>query len=129
VIQDEIDHLGKEAYPEKYVKTRQAVLTGSFDRDLETNEGYVKRLGELALYGLPLGGLDSYVADVEHTTPDDIKTFAEKHLPVGNFTVIVAGKAAIVEKPLRALFPKLEVIPLNKLDLDNPALKAAGKGK
>jgi zinc protease len=129
VIQAEIDHLGKEAYPDSYLKTRQAVLTGAFDRDLETNEGYVKRVGELALYGLHLDSLDSYIADVEYTTPDDVKAFAEKHLPVAGFTVIVAGKASVVEKPLRALFPKLEVIPLTKLDLDVPALKAAGKGK
>ncbi|MEI9892932.1 MAG: hypothetical protein WDN28_03195 [Chthoniobacter sp.] len=27
----------------------------------------------------------------------------------------------------RALFPKLEVIPLSKLDLDTPALHAVGK--
>ena len=127
VIQTEIQRLVTEPAPADYLKTRQAVLTGAFDRDLETNEGYVKRVGELALYGLPLDGLESYVDKVHQVTPADLQTFAGAHFPAGNITVIVAGQAKIVEKPLRALLPKLEVIPLNKLDLDTPALKAGGK--
>jgi zinc protease len=127
VIQTEIQRLGKEPAPAAYLTTRQAVLTGSFSRDLETNEGYVKRVGELALYGLPLDALDQYVERVEQTTPADLQTFAEKHFPSDSFSVIVAGQGKVTAKPLRALLPKLEVIPLSKLDLDTPALKAAGK--
>jgi len=127
VIQTEIERLSKETAPADYLKTRQAVLTGAFDRDLETNEGYVKRIADLALYGLPLDKIESYVSDVEHTTPADLQTFAGKHFPAGSINVVVAGQAKIVEKPLRALFPKLEVIPVSKLDLDTPALHGAGK--
>jgi zinc protease len=127
VIQTEIERLITETAPADYLKTRQAVLTGAFDRDLETNEGYVKRIGELALYGLPLDSLASYVEKVEKVTPPDLQTFAGKYLAADRLTVIVAGQAKVCEKPLRELFPKLEVIPLNKLDLDTPALKAGGK--
>jgi zinc protease len=127
VIKTEIERLITETAPADYLKTRQAVLTGAFDRDLETNEGYVKRVGELALYGLPLDALGSYVANVEKIVPADLQTFAGKYLPATNLTVIVAGQAKVCEKPLRELLPKLEVIPLSKLDLDTPALKAAGK--
>jgi zinc protease len=127
VIQGEIQRLSTESSPVDYLKTRQAVLTGSFGRDLETNEGYVKRIGELALYGLPLNALESYVDSVEKTTPADLQTFAEKHFVPGSMNIIVAGQAKVVEKPLRALFPKLEVVPLSKLDLDSPTLRPAAK--
>ncbi len=127
VIQTEIQRLSTETAPAEYLKTREALLTGAFGRDLETNEGYVKRIGDLALYGLPLESLENYVPDVEHTMPPDLQAFAGKHFAADPLNVIVAGQAKIVEKPLRALFPKLEVIPLSKLDLDTPALHAAGK--
>lgn len=127
VIQGEIQRLTTEAAPADYLKTRQAVLTGSFGRDLETNEGYVKRISELALYGLPLDTLESYVDRVEKTRPDDLQAFAEKHFTPGSMNVIVAGQAKGIEKPLRALFPKLEVVPASKLDLDSPTLRAPGK--
>jgi zinc protease len=124
VVKTEIERLITETAPADYLKTRQAVLTGAFDRDLETNEGYVKRVGDLALYGLPLDALGSYVKNVEKITPADLQVFAGKYLVAGNLTVIVAGQAKVCEKPLRELLPKLEVIPLSKLDLDTPALKA-----
>ncbi|MEP6669402.1 MAG: pitrilysin family protein [Chthoniobacter sp.] len=127
VIQTEIRRLSTETAPADYLKTRQAVLTGAFVRDLETNEGYVKRIADVVLYGLPPGKIESYVRDVEQTTPADLQTFAEKHFAADTLNIIVAGQAKIVAKPLRALFPKLEVIPLSKLDLDTPALHAAGK--
>lgn len=127
VVQAEIERLGKEPAATDYLKTRQAVLTGAFSRDLETNEGYVKRVGDLALYGLPFDALESYVDHVDQTTPADLQTFAEKHFPADVFNVIVAGQAKVVEKPLRALFPKLEVVPLSKLDLGSPTLRAPGK--
>lgn len=127
VIQTEIQRLSTELAPVDYLQTRQAVLTGSFGRDLETNEGYVKRLGELALYGLPLDALESYVDRVEKTTPADLQTFAQQHFAAGGINVVVAGQAKVVEKPLRTLFPKLEVVPLSKLDLDSPTLRTSGK--
>lgn len=127
VIQAEIDRLGKEAAPEDYLKTRQSVLTGAFARDLETNEGYVKRISDLAVYGLPLDRMESYVADVDRTKPADLQSFAAQHFPADRINIIVAGQGKIIEKPLRAAFPKLEVIPLSKLDLDSPTLRATGK--
>jgi zinc protease len=127
VMQTQIQRLVAETAATDYLKTRQAVLTGAFDRDLETNEGYVKRVGELALYGLPLDALESYVAHVGQTTPADLQTFAGKHFAAGNITVVIAGQAKIVEKPLRELLPKLEVIPLSRLDLNSPTLRANAK--
>src|SRR6185369_8388687 len=101
--------------------------TGALSRDLETNAHTVQRLGELALYDLPLDGLNRYFDDVDRIQPADLQTFAKAHLPASAFTIVVAGQAKIVEKPMRAAFPNLEVIPLSKLDLDSVTLRAPGK--
>ena len=128
VIQTEIQRLSKEPAPVDYLKTRQAVLTGAFSRDLETNEGYVKRIGELALYGLPLDALEHLRRATSSGPPPPICRPLRRNIsPTTASRVIVAGQGKVTEKPLRALLPKLEVIPLSRLDLDAPALKAAGK--
>jgi len=123
VVQTEIQRLSQEPVSVDYLKTRQSVLTGAFGRDLETNEGYIQRVGELGLYGLPLDALEHYDERVEQTTPADLQTFAAKHLAAADLSIIVAGQAKIVEKSLRALLPKLEVIPVSRLDLDTESLR------
>jgi zinc protease len=127
VMQAQIQRLSAEPASEEYLKSRQAVLTGAFDRDLETDEGYTSRFGELALYDLPLATLDEYVDKVEQTTAAELQAFASKHLALDEVSVIVAGQAKIAEKSLHELLPKLEVIPAAKLDLDSPTLRPPGK--
>jgi zinc protease len=123
LIQTEIQRLATEPVPADYLLTRQAVLSGSFARDLETNEGCAKRIGELALYDLPLDTLGQYLDQVDEVRPADLQTFAEKHFASAAFTIVVAGQAKKVADPLRAIFPKLEVIPLAALDLESPELR------
>lgn len=127
LMQTEFARLATEPVPLDYLTTRKSLLTGALARDLETNAHTVQRLGELALYDFPLDSLNHYFDDVDHVQPADLQTFAKAHLAIDTFTIVIAGQAKIVEKPLRAAFPKLEVIPLSKLDLDSPTLKAAGK--
>jgi zinc protease len=117
-MQTEIARLTAEPVPADFLPTRQSVLTGAFARKLETNAGYAEQFGEFALYDLPLERLNHYA---------DLQTFAAKHLTSDAFTVVIAGQAKIIAQPLRAAFPKLEVIPLSRLDLDSPALRAAAK--
>ena len=123
VMQGEIQRLLTESAPDQYLKGREAVLTGAFARDLETNDNYSDRLADLALYALPLDSLGHYIESVEHVTPVALQTFAQHHFAAENFTVVVAGQAKVVENPLRELYPKLEVIPAAKLDLDAPTLR------
>jgi zinc protease len=127
LMQTEIARLVTEPVPLDYLQTRQSVLTGALSRDLETNAHTVQRLGELALYDLPLDGLNHYFDNVEGIKAPDLQTFAKSHLAVDAFTIVIAGQAKIIEKPLRAAFPKVEVIPVAKLDLDSPTLLRVGR--
>ena len=127
LIAAEIQRVAEEPAPVDFLQSRQLVLSGELARALETNAGWAQRLGELALYDLPLARLGSFFADVERVTPADLQAFARGHFAPTAFTIVVAGQAKLVEKNLRASFPRLEVIPLSKLDLDSPALRASSR--
>ena len=121
VMQTELRRLASEPVPADYLASRKAVLTGNFSRELETNDGYVAHVAELALHGLPLDLLAHRIERIEAVSTDEVRAFAEKHLSLDGLTVVVAGRAKDVEKSLREIFPKLEVIVQSKLDLD-PAI-------
>lgn len=127
VMQAEFARLATEPAPLDFIGTRKSVLTGALARDLETNAATVKRLGELATYDLPLDGLNRFFDDVHRIQPADLQTFATKHLAANAFTIVIAGRAKIVEPQLRPAFPTLEVIPLSKLDLDALSLRRPAK--
>ena len=118
VMQAELKRLATEPVPTDYLASRKAVLVGNFSRELETNDGYVSRVAELALHGLPLDPLAHRIERIESVSTDEVRAFAGKHFALDGMTVVVVGRAKNVEKTLRELFPKLEVIPQSKLDLD-----------
>jgi zinc protease len=125
VMQAEITRVITNPAPLEYLHGRQAVLTGAFARDLETNAGYAERLGKLAVYDLPLDGLAHYDEEIDRITPGDLQVFAEKHFAAETFSIVVAGQGKIIEPGLRVSFLGLEVIPATRLDLDTPSLRAA----
>ncbi len=124
LIETELKRLANDPIADDYFASRKEVLTGNFSRDLETNDGYVKRVAELALNGLPLDALAHHVERIRAVDAEAVRPFGGKYLAPEAMTVVVAGRAKDVEKPLRAVFPNLEVIPQSKLDLDTaPAAK------
>ena len=125
VIQTELKRLATEPVPPDYLAARKAVLTGDFSRELETNEGYVNRIVELALHNLPLDALAHRIERIDAVTAEEIGTCAADHFLPDNMTVIVVGRAKEAAKSLRTIFPKLEVIPQPKLDLEAGALGAS----
>jgi zinc protease len=127
LMRTELQRLAGEPLPADFLETRQAVVAGDFARDLETNHGYVEQIGKAVMRGLPLDSLREYLANARKVTAEDIRAFAHEHLPPEAMNVVIAGRAKDFAKPLRALFPKLEIIPLAELDLDSPTLRRPGK--
>ena len=118
LIRAELKRLSTEPIAADYFASRKAVLTGNFARELETNDGYVARVADLALHGLPLDTLAKRIARIESVSEEEVRAFAEKHLSPEAMTIVVVGRAKEVAKGLRAIFPKLEVIPQGELNLD-----------
>ena len=114
VMQTEFKRLAAEPVPAEYLASRKAVLTGNFSRELETNDGYLSLVADLALHDLPLDTLTHRVERIEAVGADEVRVFAEKYFAPERMTVVVVGRAKDVAKPLRAVFPKLEVIPQSK---------------
>jgi zinc protease len=123
LMRKELQRLAAEPVPTDYLATRHAVLTGDFARELETNSGYVARVADLVMHGIPLDALGKYLGRIEQVRAEDAQAFAKRHLAPEAMSVIVAGRAKECARPLRALFPSLEVIPQSDLDLDAPTLR------
>ena len=118
LIQTELKRVAAEEIPADYFASRKAVLTGNFARELETNDGYIAEVADLAVHDLPLDTLAHRIERIESVTTGQVRGFAGKHITPEAMTVVVVGRAKDVAKPLREMFPKLEVIPQSKLNLD-----------
>ncbi len=106
------------------LKSRQAVLTGRYARDLETNRGFVGEMTELAVYQLPLDTLDKYIPAINAVKPDDVTAFVKSELATAATTVIT-GKASAFLPALKKATPDTRVIEQKNLDLNQPDLTKA----
>jgi zinc protease len=118
VIHAELKRLGEKAVPGDEFAARKLVLTGGFQRELETNEAYVKRIAEFVTHDLPPNAFEATLGKLERVTVEEVNAFAKEELNPKAMTVVVVGRAEECEKPLRKIFPKLRVIPQEKVELD-----------
>lgn len=123
VIRAEMEKLAQEDVAADELTARRLVLTGGFQRELETNEGYVKRLADFILHGQPVDAFASTLAALGSVTAEQVKAFAAAQLDSKSMTVVVVGRAKDCEKPLRELFPDLRVVPQLEVDFDSPTLR------
>jgi zinc protease len=126
VIRGEMSRLGGEVVPDAEFDARKAVITGSFQRELETNEGYVKRIADFLVYEQPVDSFATTLEKIEKVKPAEVKAFAEREFDAETMTVMVVGKGGECEKPLRKVLPKVRTVPQAKLDLESATL---GGGK
>jgi zinc protease len=103
------------------LQARKAVLTGGFARNLETNEGFVDKIAELAAYHLPLDTLDKYIPSIDAVTSEEVTDFARKYFAQPTSLVIV-GKAGDFLEALKKNFPDVQVIEQKNLDLNQASL-------
>jgi zinc protease len=122
VVRGEMSRLGEEMVPEAEFDARKAVITGSFQRELETNEGYVKRIADFVVHEQPVDSFAKTLERIEKVKPAEVKAFAEREFNAERMTVVVVGKGGECEKPLRKVLPKLRTVPQAKLDLESATL-------
>ncbi len=79
------------------------------------------------MHDLPLDSLAHFHERVRAVKPEDVRAFAASHFSPDAMSVIVAGRAKEFTKPMRELFPKLEIVAQSELDLDSATLRRAGK--
>jgi zinc protease len=123
LITEEMTKLAAAPASADELKARKSTLVGSYGRRLATTGGLADILGNLALYGVPLDEITRYTEKVEAVTPAQVQAFAAKVMDPAKASVIVAGDAKAFAEALKAKRPELEVIPVDKLDLDSPTLR------
>ncbi|MBI5597146.1 MAG: insulinase family protein [Elusimicrobia bacterium] len=80
------------------------LLTASLVRGLETQEGLADAFLHDALYGLPDGHLDGFVARVRAVTPEQVRDAARRWLKPADLTFAVVGDPQVL-KALEGLGP------------------------
>jgi len=102
---------------------RKAVVVGNFSRNLETVNGLVGQVGNLALYGLSLDEINRYIGNVQAVSTADVQQFAGTKLDAKTSNIIVVGNAKSFLPALQKEFPNVEVIPVAEMDLNSAQLR------
>jgi zinc protease len=124
LLQSELKRLGTEPVQGEELKSRQAVLTGGYARNLETNRGLVAQIASLATYDRPLDTVNKFIPAINAITEADVSAFATKYFESPP-SLIVVGKAPEFLEALKKDFPEIKVIHQNDLDLNRADLVKA----
>ncbi|SFP45735.1 M16 family metallopeptidase [Sphingomonas rubra] len=123
LIAAEMARLGSEPVPMAELDTRKAVLVGNFGRAIETTSGTAGILGGYVVQNVALDELQRFTGKVEGVDPRTAQAAAATLLDPKAASIVVVGDAKQFIEPLRARYPKMEVIPEAALDLNTPALR------
>jgi zinc protease len=124
LMQTELKRLKSEPVAGEELKSRQAVLSGSYARSLETNGGFVGKISAMITNDLPLDTLNKFIPAVHAVTSADVTAFATKYFD-SPLSLIIIGKAADFIEPLKKNFQDVKVIPMAELDLNRADLTKA----
>ena len=123
LILAELGRLSAEPASEAELGPRQATLVGGFGRSLETVDGLGSWVANLALYDLPMSDLAAYAGRVNAVTPEQVQAAAGRTLTVDGTSLVIVGDASLFIDGLRAVYPDVEVIALDDLNLDSASLR------
>jgi zinc protease len=118
----EFDRIGSTDATPAELTARKASLIGDFGREIETTAGVASQLSTLALYGLPLSRLNSYVDDVNAVTAAQVRAAGSRYFDPDRVDLVIAGDADIFYSALRRRHRNAERISVQDLDLDSAAL-------
>ncbi len=123
LLMSELARLSSEPIADTELTPRKAVLTGNFGRNLETTDGLVTQIANLALHGLSLDEINNYIKNVQSVSGADVQKFAGSRIDSKGASVIIVGNAKVFLEDLRKQFPNVEVIPAADLDLNSASLR------
>lgn len=128
LLMTELSRLASDSIPDTELTPRKAALVGNYARELETTEGMVSQIGSLALYGLNLDEINSYIKNVQEVKADEIQKFAGARLDAKSADIIIVGRASDFMPELRKRFRNIEVITESELDLNTAKLRKSTGG-
>lgn len=127
LLMGEVARLAGAEVPPVELTPRKAVVIGNFARGMETAEGLVSEVGELALYGLSFDEINRFIANAEKVNAADIQRFAGAKLSAKTSSIIIVGNAKDFLPELTKQYSQVEVIPVTELDLNTASLRKKQK--
>src|SRR6266404_5141024 len=124
LMQIELKRMRSEPVQGDELKSRQAVITGGYARNLETNTGFVGKISAMITNDLPLDTLNKFIPAINAVTSADVTAFATKYFDTPP-SLIIIGKAPEFIEPLKKDFHDVKVIPVPELDLNRAELTKA----
>ena len=124
LMQVELKRMRSEPVQGDELKSRQAVITGGYARNLETNGGFVGKISAMITNDLPLDTLNKFIPAINAVTSADVTAFATKYFDTPP-SLIIIGKAPEFIEPLKKDFHDVKVIPVPELDLNRAELTKA----
>ncbi len=124
LLQSELKRLGTEPVQGEELKSRQAVLTGGYARNLETNRGLVAQIASLVTYDRPLDTVNKFIPAINAITAADVSAFATKYFETTP-SLIIVGKSSDFLDALKKNYPEIKLIPQAELDLNRADLVKA----
>jgi zinc protease len=121
LLQGELKRLKTEPVQGEELKSRQALLTGGYARNLETNRGLVAQIASFVTYDRPLDAVNKFIPTINAITATDLSTFAGKYFETPT-SLIIVGKASEFLEALKKNFPEVKVIHQKDLDLNRADL-------
>jgi zinc protease len=122
LMKTELIRLATEPVADSELVSRKAALSGNYARSLETGAGLVGNVAALTTYDLPLSSLNDYLPQVQMVTASQVQRFAANSLGAADASIIIVGDGRQFLAELKNRFPNVEVIPIDKLDLNRAVL-------
>lgn len=118
----EFERIGTSDVPANELTARKSALIGDFGRDVETTAGVAGQLSTLALFGLPLDRLETYVSDVNAVTATQVREAGARYFDPDNADLVVVGDADVFYRDIRQRRRNAERIAVGDLNLDSATL-------
>jgi zinc protease len=87
----EINKMQENGVTQKELIDAQNYMTGSFPLLLGSNQGKLKQIENVELYGLGLDWLDKYPSRIRALTLDDLNRAMQSHIHPGQYIMVVIG--------------------------------------
>ncbi|MCU0231597.1 MAG: insulinase family protein, partial [Acidobacteria bacterium] len=116
----EIDDLIANPPSDDEIRRAKESILNSFIFNYDSRRKILAQQMSYAFYGLPADYLETYRANIEKVTREDVARVAKRYVKPENLSVLVVGKAADFDKPLA------ELGAVQTLDIAIPPPPAAG---
>jgi zinc protease len=125
IFLDELDRLGKQPLTADEVEKRKIFVSGLYTLQSETSAGFGSALAGLIQQGVPPIEATRILQRIETVTPEAASRAAARLSASDRATIVIVGDSSKFIDKVRALRPDVEVIPVDRLNLDVPTLKGS----